>query len=89
MVLGNENHVLGPSSLDSAHPLLGIKVGGSKYFRIGRTVSPFSVEKRVRSKMNDDSELQVLPFDLLRGGLYVGEILRVQGRGAGENRNQF
>jgi len=48
---------------------------GIENLRIGGAVAPFAVEKGVRAEMDDGAHLEILPFDLLRRGFYVGESL--------------
>ena len=80
MMLGDQDDVSGAGRLDGAHPLVDIELGGIENFRIGFAVAPFAVEKRVSAEVDEGADFQFLPFDLLRRGFDVGEVLGAAGR---------
>jgi len=65
MVLGHENHILCASRFDRAHPLFRIKLRGGKNVRAGCAVTPLAIQKGVRAEVDDDSEFEILPRNLL------------------------
>ena len=77
-MLGDEHQIIRACGFRCAHPLLGIELRGIENFRIGGAVAPFAIHESVRAEVNEDSDFQILPGDLLRPGLHVGEILRGQ-----------
>jgi tetratricopeptide (TPR) repeat protein len=88
MMFCNKNYVFGPCSLGSTHPLFGVQLCGIEHLWVSRAISPLSVQKRVGRVVDEDTELKVLPLDLLRGRLDLGEVLEAQGDLSGA-RSQF
>ena len=80
-MLGDEHYVLDSPRLQGLHPLLRVELRGIEYFRVGGAVAPLLVEKSVGAEVNNRAHFQILPFDLLRRGFYIGEVLRVAAGG--------
>ena len=76
MMLGHHHNIFRTRGLDGAHPLIGIELRGIKDLRAGGAIAPLAILKRVGAKMNNCSDLEILPLNLLRGRLNVHEVLR-------------
>ena len=74
-MLGDEHDIFCAGVADGLHPLVGIELGGIEDRGVGGAVAPLLIEKGVGGEVDDDAELEVLPGDLLRRGLDVGEAL--------------
>jgi hypothetical protein len=88
MMFGDEDNVFDPRGLGGPHPLLGICLSRIKDGRIGGAVSPFAVHKCVWTEMNDRADFQILPGDLLRTRLHIGEVLRQRRRRAQRDKSE-
>ena len=76
MMLGDQHYVSDSRRLRRLHPLLWVYIRRIENGGVGGAVSPLAIHKCIRTEVNDRAHLKVLPRDLLRTGLDVGEILR-------------
>src|SRR5438034_9277298 len=62
VVFCNHHNVPNPGGLDSRHPLPSVELRWIKSRGAGRSVSPFLAKKCVRSEVNEDAEIELLPL---------------------------
>ena len=66
MMLGCQDGHLETSFLERTYPLLRIEIGGIEECGIFFAVSPFTSCESIDTKMQESSQLHLLPFQLLR-----------------------
>src|SRR5579871_3367926 len=76
-MLRHQNYVPSSGGFDGPHPLVDIELSRGENFGICCAIAPFVVHESIRAKMNQHSEFQILPLDLLRGRLDLNGILRL------------
>src|SRR5579864_3514326 len=75
MMFGHKDYVSDLGGTQRLHPLVWIELCGMKHLRIGGAVSPFTIHKSVRAKMDNRPNLQVLPLQLLWSWLQINRVL--------------
>jgi len=75
MMFGHKHNISCAGVPNSLHPLIGIEFRRIEHGGVGSPVAPFAIQKGIGGKMEDNSELKVLPLDLLRRRLDVREAL--------------
>src|ERR1700733_1592972 len=75
MMFRDHHHVLRARRLDGLHPLVRIELCRMEHLRTRTAIPPLLVKKGIRSKVNDDAKLQVLPLRLLRSRLHIDGVL--------------
>ena len=88
MVLGHKHDISCSSRFDRAHPLVWIELGGTEDLRVGGAVTPLAIQKGIGAKVNDHSELEILPFNLLRRWFDICEILRARAKSKDGNQKR-
>ena len=64
MVLGGEDDPLHTSTLERAHPLLGVEALGSEGLSGGVAIAPLEVVEGIEAEVHEGVSLQLLPLDL-------------------------
>ena len=76
VMFGDKYGVLRARCPGGLHPLIGVDVSGVEDGGRCRTVSPLAIQEGIGGKVQDDTDLEILPLQLCGAWLDVGKALR-------------
>src|SRR5579883_708668 len=81
MMLGHQYGIPGSGSPGCFHPLVCVDAARIENAGVRSAVTPFTIQKSIGPKVNDDTNLHVLPCNLLRARRNTREILGMRNNG--------